>query len=126
MTFKAWLRDQLTFVESVAADDDPQPADFDALRDLVREAQKRAASNGLPDAVAACAMRPGPITPSIAREALAACLATLQHSVPSKPPVKDAPLTVQQAAAILNRPPPGTVYQLVKEGRIECQRSGRT
>jgi excisionase family DNA binding protein len=107
------------FVESIAASDDPQPADFDALRDVVREAEKRAAGLGMPIAVAACAIRSGPITASLAREALAACLQAFSGSEPER-----TTHTVEEAAGILGVSK-DKVYDLCSDGKLRHTRIGR-
>ena len=76
MNYSKWLRKQLAEVESFAPEAFDEQAGED-LRLIVSEAERRAAMAGLPEAVAACKIRGGPIEPWIARKVLATCLAAI-------------------------------------------------
>ena len=78
--FNRWLLAQLRFVDHIDSHPEPSLQHAEELRHIVDEAQRRAAVDGLPNAVEACQIRQGPITPEYARRILAACLAeNVQH-----------------------------------------------
>lgn len=74
---------------------DRPEVDCEDLRDLVYDAQARASKLGLVEVVKACEIRAGGISPAIARRVLTACLAAC-------PMTTEGPLTVKQAAELLN------------------------
>ena len=72
-----WIHQQLTYLNELEAQPEFFPHQHDDVRDLIREAGRRAALAGLPAAVAACELRGGGLSPSAARRILAACLAAM-------------------------------------------------
>jgi predicted DNA-binding transcriptional regulator AlpA len=72
---RQWLKSQLKFVEQIEDHPEPDQQHFDQLRSIVAEAGRRAAQAGLPDCLSSCSIRPGPISPAIARRVLTECLA---------------------------------------------------
>jgi excisionase family DNA binding protein len=112
MTYAKWLKAQLRRVEELANHPEPDLSDFDDLRSLIREAARRAAAAGVPDAVRACKIRRGPISTSIAREVLAACLAAV-------PVTQTERLTPPQAAKRLGISP-DTVLGFIRRGELKA------
>ena len=113
-TYRRWLESQLKYVEKIDQHPAPQYHHNEELRQIITEASQRASVVGLPAAVHACDIRTGPIAPNVAREVLAACLATIDL-------VDDQPLTVSQAAERFNVSK-RTLYRLVESGDLPCQR----
>jgi excisionase family DNA binding protein len=122
MTDKAWIKQQLKYLDGLRHE--PKSlAPYEDSASILREARKRFAA--VPAAVAACREREL-VNPDAARVALSKCLEAIRTKTALDVELaSDAPLTVLQAAVILNRPV-RTVYQLVKDGRIEAQRNGKS
>jgi hypothetical protein len=72
-SYPNWLRAQLQLIDRP----EPDLGDFDVFRHVLREAARQAAELGHQDAVRACQVRPGPIDPDTAREALTVCLSAV-------------------------------------------------
>jgi excisionase family DNA binding protein len=73
MTFQAWCRQQLAWLDAQKR----EQGDFtlyDDCESIIREAQKRASEAGLPDAVKASSLKDGPKTPAHVRQCLASCI----------------------------------------------------
>jgi excisionase family DNA binding protein len=118
--FAKWLRQQLQWIDANEHFPERGLELYDSLADILADCRKRAAAVGLPAAVEACNIRPGPITPNACRTALAACLA----AIPAKPArPAGGPLTVQEAAELLNLPR-RTVNDLCSTGKIRHHRLG--
>lgn len=117
IAYQRWLKSQLRLLEHP----EPDLQHFYDLADIIRQASKRAAVEGLPVAVQACnTVRPGPIGPKQCREILAACLA----ACPAEPePVQDDLLTVAQAAEQFGIPL-RTIYDLCNSGQLRHSRIG--
>jgi excisionase family DNA binding protein len=113
-SYRRWLESQLKYVEKIDRHPEPQYHHNEELRQIITEAGQLASVAGLPDAVHACDIRTGPIAPNVAREILAACLATIE-------PGDDQPLTVSQAAEQFNVSK-RTLYRLIESGDLSCQR----
>jgi excisionase family DNA binding protein len=94
-TFAHWLRAELKSLDRLPPD--PPECVFDDIAATIREAGRRAALAGLPNAVKACQIRSGPVAPSLARRILAECLAAT-----ATPDDDGGPLTAAQAAKRLN------------------------
>lgn len=116
---KQWIKQQLTELDNL---DEFDETTADDLRGIIREAECLAALGGLPDAVRACQMRAGGISPAIARNTLYVCLAYIQAGQ-SAPIPTDGPLTVKQAAAYLNVSPK-TIYAACDSGALRHLRIG--
>ncbi|MBX3411858.1 MAG: helix-turn-helix domain-containing protein [Pirellulales bacterium] len=115
-TFKSWLKKQLAKLDEIEQWDEIPLNVFDDLRNVIHEAERKAAAAGVPNAVAACRkLRPGGISIGIAREVLAECLQAI--SVSPDPETPDGPLTVQQAARLLNIST-RKVYSLCESGEL--------
>jgi excisionase family DNA binding protein len=107
--FAKWLRSQLTELDNL----DPRDPEQDAYdrADLIREAERRAADAGLPDAVAACQIRPGPVGIDLARRVLSACLAACPDDPP--PDTIDPPQVAREL-----RVSPDTVLDWIRKGQL--------
>ena len=70
MTYAKWLRQQLSELDNI-----PDDVAGEHLAAIIAEAERRAADAGLPAAVEACQIRPGPVGVDLARRVLAECLA---------------------------------------------------
>lgn len=73
---KSWIRQQLKNLDTIG---EFTPAVADDLRDIIHEAERKAAEGGLLEAVEACQIRGGGIGPSLCRKILTACLAASKH-----------------------------------------------
>lgn len=97
MTYAKWLRQQLDHLNWLASHPAPFPHHFDDLADLIAEAEQRAASAGLPAAVEACQIRPGPVGIELARRVLSKCLGACAIPKPeSKPDTLNPPMVARQ------------------------------
>lgn len=119
-TYRNWLRAQLDLLNHP----EPDLEDFDTFRHVLTEASRQSAELGHLEAVRACQVRSGPISPAIAREALTACLQAL-GSAKRQPKKQEAAelLTVQQAAAKFNVST-RTIYRLTKAEQLPSVRIG--
>ncbi|QDU26275.1 hypothetical protein ETAA8_13520 [Anatilimnocola aggregata] len=72
-----WIHQQLTYLNELEAQPEFFPNQHGDVRAMIREAGRRAALAGLPAAVEACDIRAGGLSPSAARQILAACLAAM-------------------------------------------------
>jgi excisionase family DNA binding protein len=109
-TFAHWIKSELKAIDRLPAD--PPECVFDDIATTIREAGRRAAVAGLPAAVKACQIRPGPVAPALARRILAECLA----AIPT-PEDDGGPLTAAQAAKRLNVST-RQVYALCERGEL--------
>ena len=112
MDFRGWLLQNLKFVESLARQPEWSESHYTQLRQIVAEARRKAAAAGLPTAVEACA-KTGEVNHDDARKILAACLSAV-GAVPMDP---NRPLSVEEAAQMLNVSP-RKVYQLCQQRKI--------
>lgn len=114
-SFKSWLKKQLAKLDEAERQELDVP-DFDGFRSIIYQAERRAAAAGVPNAVAACRkLRPGGISVGLCREVLAACLQAIGSS--PDPETTDGPLTVKQAARLLNISV-RQLYKLCSDGEI--------
>ncbi len=115
---RAWLKKQLKVVDEYVEFDEFDEQQGDELRAIVVETGRRASHAGLPDCLTACSIRPGPISPAIARKVLAKCLAAIKD--------EQSPwLTVKQAAEHSGLSTK-TIYGLCASGKLPHSRVGRT
>jgi excisionase family DNA binding protein len=116
---RAWLKKQLKIVEQYADFDEDEIAEHhgDDLREIVAEAGRRAAKAGLPDCLAACEIRPGPIGTNIARRVLAKCLAAIETKQQTK-----RLLTVAEAAEQYNVSK-RTLYRMIESDELPVSRA---
>ncbi|MBI2827046.1 MAG: helix-turn-helix domain-containing protein [Planctomycetia bacterium] len=110
--FKRWLRDRLAHVDRIAGQDEVAENQYDDLRGIVSEAERRAATLGLVEALSACqAVHCGPVSTGIVRSVLGQCLAACP------PDPKPDLLSVVAVAAMLDVSP-SHVRRLVDGGRL--------
>src|SRR5690349_1900824 len=114
-SFRRYIRDQIKALQGVQ---EPGLDFYEGLRHVLREAERRSAELGYLEAVRACQVRPGAISPAIAREALTACLQALGPAKrqPKKQEAAEL-LTVQQAADKFNIST-RTIYRLAKSEEL--------
>lgn len=94
--YAKWLRSQLAEIDQLESEPITGTM-FDDLRSVIDEAERRAATAGVADAVRACQIRRGPIGVGPARRVLSACLAACADE-----PSRDT-LTVPQVARQLKK-----------------------
>lgn len=116
---KQWIKQQLAELGNLGEFDE---STADDLRSVIREAERLAALEGLPDAVRAGQIRAGGISPAIVRNTLYVCLAYIQAGQSASIPA-DGPLTVKQAAAFLNVSPK-TIYAACESKALRHLRIG--
>lgn len=114
--YRRWLLNQLRFVDHIDAHPAPSFQHAEELRQIIDEAQRRAATSGLPSAVEACQIRLGPITPDYARAILAKCL---------KEVGTEGELAVEQVGASLTVPEVAKDLQVARDKVYDWIRSGR-
>jgi excisionase family DNA binding protein len=115
--FNRWLLAQLRFVDHIDSHPEPSLQHAEELRQIIDEAQRRAAFDGLPVAVEACQIRQGPITPEYARKSLAACLAEAGESDGAPNDAPRATLTVPEVAKDL-QVARDKIYDWIRSGRM--------
>lgn len=108
---------QLRFVDHVDSHPAPSFQHAEELRQIIDEAQKRAAIAGLPLAVEACQIRQGPITPAFARRILAACIKETETGEAVSTCAPCATLTVPEVAKDL-QVARDKVYDWIRSGRL--------
>jgi excisionase family DNA binding protein len=113
MTFANWLKTCLAELDDV-----PDDIAGDHLAVVIDEAAKRAAACGLPAAVEACQIRPGPVGIDLARRVLSACRGACQS------PAMSSALTVAQVAERLNVAP-DTVTGWIHSGALKGSNVGK-
>ncbi len=113
---KSWIRQQLKNLDTIA---ELSPAVANDLRDILHEAEHKAAKAGLPDAVKACQIREGGVGIGLARVILARCLEAANGSKTEEKPT-NGPFSVKEAAKLL-RISQRKLYQDIEAGLIEHQ-----
>lgn len=114
--YRRWLLNQLRFVDHIDSHPAPSFQHAEELRQIIDEAQRRAATSGLPGAVEACQIRLGAITPDYARTILAACL---------KEAGTADDLPAEQAGVTLTVPEVAKDLQVARDKVYDWIRSGR-
>ncbi|MEX2112246.1 MAG: helix-turn-helix domain-containing protein [Pirellulales bacterium] len=115
--FSRWLLAQLRFVDHIDSHPEPSFQHVEELRQIIDEAQRRAAGDGLPNAVEACQIRQGPISPEYARKILAACLGEAEAGEGASQDAPCATLTVPEVAQDL-QVARDKVYDWIRSGRL--------
>lgn len=115
-TFPQWLRQQLNALDRLESHPDPPEHVFDDVAAMIRDAGRRAAKAGIPAAVEACDIRPGPVAIDLARKILAECLAATGD--------ESASLTPPQAAKRLGVSPE-TVIGWIRSGELKAANVGK-
>ena len=122
--YRQWLQAQLRYVEEIDAHPAPSLQHLDELRELIAESERRAAASGLPAAVGACRIRPGPIAPAVAREILATCLAvSALPTAETRESLSSVAMSVKQAAGKLGISE-RVVRDLIAAGELGSHRVG--
>ena len=118
MNYARWLGQQIAELDRLEVDPrDPLQDGYD-LAELIDEASRRAAAAGLPEAVSACQVRPGPVGTELARRVLSACLVACRGDNNS------STLTVNQAAGRA-KVAPDTVRDWIHAGKLKAANVGK-
>jgi excisionase family DNA binding protein len=112
-----WLRLQIAEIDRLESEPITGTM-FDDLRSVIHEAERRAATASVADAVRACQIRQGPIGVGLARQVLSACLAACADE-----PSRDT-LTVPQVARQLKKSR-DTVRNWITTGKLRASNLNR-
>jgi excisionase family DNA binding protein len=115
-TFAQWIRAELKALDRLESHPELDQSAFDDIAITIREAGRRAAAAGLPQAVEACRIRRGPVGTDLARQILAECLAAMSSEAVS--------LTPPQVATQLGVAPE-TVIGWIRAGELKAANVGK-
>jgi excisionase family DNA binding protein len=120
-TYRRWLHGRLKAVAELDDRDECDLQELYELRSMISEAERRAAEVGCLGAVQACQIRQGPVSTSVARRVLTACLEACQPKAAEKS--AKSMLNITEAAERLGIGVK-SLRKLVARSKIRFQQAG--